>query len=180
MSGLPVRRPAVAGQFYPDNPGVLRRMIGEYLEEAALPAGLGAVRAVIAPHAGYIYSGPIAGYAFKACEVLAALPTSIGPSSCSARPTASVQGRGPGQLLRLPHPARRCAIADNRVAEMLARSPLYVRRPRPTGQNTAWRWSCRFSSLRCRSLTSCRCCLASVDAQSVGADLADHVCRRTT
>ncbi len=66
-----VRRPAVAGAFYPAQPARLQAMITQFLEEASLPRLRGRVRAVIAPHAGYIYSGPIAGYSFRA---LAPLP----------------------------------------------------------------------------------------------------------
>jgi len=66
-----VRRPAVAGAFYPAQPARLQAMVSRYLEEAMLPRLTGRVRAVIAPHAGYIYSGPIAGYSFRA---LAPLP----------------------------------------------------------------------------------------------------------
>jgi hypothetical protein len=62
---LTSRRPAVAGQFYPANPTILRDMVNAYLE-AAPARQLGEVRAVIAPHAGYPYSGPIAGHSFKA------------------------------------------------------------------------------------------------------------------
>ncbi len=62
---LTTRRPAVAGQFYPANPTILRDMVNAYLETAPV-RDLGNVRAVIAPHAGYVYSGPIAGYSFKA------------------------------------------------------------------------------------------------------------------
>lgn len=62
---LTSRRPAVAGRFYPADPAILREMVNAYLE-AAPARQLGDVRAVIAPHAGYPYSGPIAGYSFKA------------------------------------------------------------------------------------------------------------------
>ncbi len=60
-----VRPPAVAGTFYPADPGELRRQVEAHLAAAA-PAGPGKrrVKAVIAPHAGYVYSGPIAGSAF--------------------------------------------------------------------------------------------------------------------
>ena len=54
----PVRHPAVAGQFYPDDPGELRAMLQEYLEAAL--AGGPVPRAIIAPHAGYVYSGLVA------------------------------------------------------------------------------------------------------------------------
>ena len=66
-----VRRPAVAGAFYPAQPARLQAMVTQFLEEATIPRLTGRVRAVIAPHAGYIYSGPIAGYSFRA---LAPLP----------------------------------------------------------------------------------------------------------
>lgn len=53
-----VRPPAVAGLFYPSSPNELRVVVDQYL--AAVPASGNVPKAVIAPHAGYIYSGPIA------------------------------------------------------------------------------------------------------------------------
>lgn len=58
-----LRRPAVAGSFYPDRPEILRKMIWQFLNEAELTGGV--PKALIAPHAGYIYSGPIAATAYK-------------------------------------------------------------------------------------------------------------------
>ena len=57
-----VRTPAVAGMFYPNNPRQLHDQIQGYLAEtkAAGPAP----KAIIAPHAGYIYSGPVAASAY--------------------------------------------------------------------------------------------------------------------
>ena len=66
-----VRHPAVAGAFYPANAARLEATVTSYLHAAHLPRLQGHVRAVIAPHAGYIYSGPVAGYSFGA---LAPLP----------------------------------------------------------------------------------------------------------
>lgn len=60
----PVRDPAVAGMFYSSNPQTLRETLAEYLAQATPPA-LERVRAIIAPHAGYIYSGPVAAFAYK-------------------------------------------------------------------------------------------------------------------
>ena len=57
-----VRHAAVAGRFYPANPLELRAMIDRFLREATPSAT--APKAVIAPHAGYVYSGPIAGSAY--------------------------------------------------------------------------------------------------------------------
>lgn len=53
-----IRPPAVAGQFYPAEPQVLHGMLNEFL--GAVSDTGPAPKAFIAPHAGYIYSGPIA------------------------------------------------------------------------------------------------------------------------
>jgi MEMO1 family protein len=59
-----VREPAVAGLFYPKDPTELSRLIDGLL--AAAPAGLdGDLKAIICPHAGYEFSGPVAAYAYK-------------------------------------------------------------------------------------------------------------------
>ena len=58
------RQPAVAGRFYPDDPRALRAMVDDHLA-AARPAGSRPPLALIAPHAGYIYSGPIAATAYS-------------------------------------------------------------------------------------------------------------------
>jgi MEMO1 family protein len=57
-----VRNPAVAGLFYPDDSRELHALVSGYL--AAVPASGGVPKAIIAPHAGYIYSGPIAASAY--------------------------------------------------------------------------------------------------------------------
>ena len=60
-----VRQPAVADMFYPGNPHELHRMVITFLNEAGKPSGDTAVpKAIVAPHAGYIYSGPIAASAY--------------------------------------------------------------------------------------------------------------------
>jgi MEMO1 family protein len=58
------RSPAVAGMFYPAQEATLRHDIDAYLQRAT-PPDLAPVRAVIVPHAGYIYSGPVAAYAYR-------------------------------------------------------------------------------------------------------------------
>jgi AmmeMemoRadiSam system protein B len=57
-----VRQPAVAGRFYPADPGELRAVLRSYLDAA--PARGLMPKALIAPHAGYPYSGPIAAAAY--------------------------------------------------------------------------------------------------------------------
>jgi MEMO1 family protein len=58
-----VRKPAVSGMFYPTDPETLRPMTRDFLRQARIPPGLNP-KAVIAPHAGYVYSGAIAASAF--------------------------------------------------------------------------------------------------------------------
>jgi AmmeMemoRadiSam system protein B/AmmeMemoRadiSam system protein A len=61
-----VRRPAVAGVFYPEEPRVLARDVEAMLARAGAPVPRpGTPKALIVPHAGYRYSGPVAasGYA---------------------------------------------------------------------------------------------------------------------
>lgn len=61
----PVRQPAVAGLFYPGDPGELAATVRAHLEVGSELAGAASdPKAIIAPHAGYEYSGPIAGTAF--------------------------------------------------------------------------------------------------------------------
>lgn len=57
-----VRNPAVAGLFYPDNSSQLASMVDTLLEAAQ--TALTTPKALIAPHAGYMYSGPIAANAY--------------------------------------------------------------------------------------------------------------------
>jgi MEMO1 family protein len=62
----PVRPSPFAGTWYEGNPRSLARAVDQYLDQAEIPDLPGDVVAVIAPHAGHIYSGPVAGYAFAA------------------------------------------------------------------------------------------------------------------
>ena len=59
---LEVREPAVAGRFYPSSPRELLAAVEGFLEAAPRRTDA-SPKAVIAPHAGYVYSGPIAGSA---------------------------------------------------------------------------------------------------------------------
>ena len=62
----PVRPSPIAGAWYEGNPKALANIVDQYLDQAELPELPGKVIAVIAPHAGHKYSGPVAGYAFAA------------------------------------------------------------------------------------------------------------------
>jgi AmmeMemoRadiSam system protein B len=70
---MKIRQPAVAGSFYPGDSTALATAVDRYLasgrarlETAVVP------KALIAPHAGYIYSGPVAGTAYAAAAAAGA------------------------------------------------------------------------------------------------------------
>lgn len=61
-----VRQPAVAGLFYPGNAAALNAAVTDMLDEAAASAASAEAppKALIVPHAGYVYSGPVAASAY--------------------------------------------------------------------------------------------------------------------
>jgi len=126
------RLPAVAGLFYPDDPYELQAVIRKYLD-AVEPIST-RPKAIIVPHAGYVYSGAVAATAYR-CLVGAEPPVTrvviAGPSHRIAVPGIAVPessafetplGRVPidvatvGELQRLPH-----VVASN-VAHRLEHS----------------------------------------------------------
>jgi len=58
------RKPAVAGQFYPSDPVVLRQTLTDLFSRAK-PRAMEKVAAVISPHAGYVFSGIVAASSFN-------------------------------------------------------------------------------------------------------------------
>jgi hypothetical protein len=66
-----VKPPAVAGLFYPGDPATLQDTVDTYLREASGPTAA-RPHALIVPHAGYIYSGPIAASAYATLQPWAA------------------------------------------------------------------------------------------------------------
>jgi AmmeMemoRadiSam system protein B len=67
---IDVRPSPIAGQWYEGDPTTLASTVDEYLNDAKLPDLHGDVIGVIAPHAGHLYSGEVAGYAFAALRGL--------------------------------------------------------------------------------------------------------------
>ena len=66
---MTLRKPAVAGYFYPGGAVDCRAAVLDHLQtEAAVPAVGDALKALIVPHAGYVYSGPVAGAAYRLLE----------------------------------------------------------------------------------------------------------------
>lgn len=60
-----IRQPAVAGSFYPAEAASLKADVKQFLAGAVCVNLSHPPKAIIAPHAGYIFSGPVAGSAFK-------------------------------------------------------------------------------------------------------------------
>lgn len=79
-----VRPPAVAGLFYPENANELRHDVNGYIAGSSPHAAVtGRPKALIVPHAGYQYSGPVAGVAYRLLRDWSAIirhVVMIGPS----------------------------------------------------------------------------------------------------
>ncbi len=61
-----IRPAAVAGMFYPADPHTLRGQVAQYLAQVGVRAAASkpAPKIVLVPHAGYVYSGPVAAHAY--------------------------------------------------------------------------------------------------------------------
>ncbi|HEX2024750.1 MAG TPA: AmmeMemoRadiSam system protein B [Acidimicrobiales bacterium] len=67
MNATRAGEPAVAGTFYPSDPDALRTMVEYHLRQASAggpPSPASPPKALVAPHAGYVYSGPVAASAY--------------------------------------------------------------------------------------------------------------------
>ena len=90
-----IRRSTIAGSWYPGNPKILREDIEEFLKHASVADIHGEILGLVAPHAGYVYSGGVAAYAYKPLRgkkydtVIV-----ISPSHRMAFPGASIYHRG--------------------------------------------------------------------------------------
>ncbi|MFH1477280.1 MAG: AmmeMemoRadiSam system protein B [Verrucomicrobiota bacterium] len=67
-----VRRTHGNGRWFPGDKTALVKMINEYIGAARVSPVKGRIIGAISPHAGYIYSGPIAGYVFRVIQEQAA------------------------------------------------------------------------------------------------------------
>jgi MEMO1 family protein len=120
-----VRRAAVAGSWYPADPEVLAREVDRYLAGAEAPPN-GEPLAIIAPHAGLMYSGPIAAHAYKLLHgrdiEVAVL---VGPSHYVGFEGVAIYERG-----AFDTPFGRISIAEQCAASIATGSPLIA--PHPT------------------------------------------------
>ncbi|MBI4720780.1 MAG: AmmeMemoRadiSam system protein B [Chitinivibrionia bacterium] len=90
-----IRKPAVADQFYPADPGRLRADIREFLSNADVAPPAGRILALVSPHAGYVYSGQVAAHGYKLLQAQGARTVIvISPSHVEFFPFASIYGGG--------------------------------------------------------------------------------------
>lgn len=121
----PVRRAAVAGTWYPDDPGELLAEVDRYLDDVAELADLN-VTALIAPHAGLVYSGPTAAYAYAAVRRQTyAVAVLVGPSHFVGFDGVSVYGRGAWET-----PLGRAGVQADLAARLQSASSLIREYPR--------------------------------------------------
>ena len=115
------RRPAVAGLFYPAAPATLLTTVQDLLEGAVAAAAPAPVIAVIAPHAGYVYSGRTAARVFartvvpRRCIVLA--PNHTGAARASHGGSVYAVGA-------LQTPLGEVPVDETLAADLLARCPI--------------------------------------------------------
>ena len=90
-----IKEPAVAGSFYPGGKDELASTVNAYLSRAGAPAGEGRLIALIAPHAGYQFSGQVAAYSYRHINERAVdTVILIGASHFSSYAGASVLAEG--------------------------------------------------------------------------------------
>lgn len=126
-----VREPAVAGLFYPQDPQALARAIEGYLQQAK-PHAVSGLRALICPHAGYTYSGPVAAHGYRLLQgrdfetVVVLAPSHYaafaGASVCAADAFRTPLGEVP---------------ISPRAAQLAARPP-FLSEPRCRVQRPSW------------------------------------------
>lgn len=89
-----IRKPQVAGQFYPASPSALKRQLEQLIEEKEKKE---AVLGLISPHAGYIFSGKVAGACFSQVE-LSSTVVILGPNHTGLGASFSIMTEGTWQM----------------------------------------------------------------------------------
>jgi len=153
-------------------------VVQEYINDAALPQDLGNIRAIIVPHAGYVYSGPVAGYAFKALQAqVGAAPSQqewtiflLGPAH-----RAYFHGVALGNYSAFRTPLGDVPVAVERVADMIARSSFYIHAPEAHEYEHCLEVELPFLQSTVPSFRLVPMLFGEVDPLEVAADLADHV-----
>ncbi len=117
-----LRRSVIAGTWYPGEPAILKGEINDYLRHVPDEAMEGEIAGVVAPHAGYQYSGQVAAYAYKRlCGRAYDAVILIAPSHRVAFSGVSIYGDGAYEtpLGKIP--------VDERLAQTLIKGSTIIR-----------------------------------------------------
>lgn len=119
VTSQPIRRAAVAGSWYPGRADALARAVDEYCAPVAADLD-GDVIGLVAPHAGLMYSGPVAAYAYRQLEGRTYdVIVLVGPSHHVGFEGVSVMPRGAFQT-----PLGDLPISEDDAAALLAATPI--------------------------------------------------------
>ncbi len=114
-----LRKAAVAGTWYPGTAQALAREVDQYLAGAQAAKAPGRLVALVSPHAGLRYSGPVAAYGYSLLRGRAALTVVlVGPSHRAAFAGVAVQAHGEWET-----PLGRVAIDQAASEALLAAGP---------------------------------------------------------
>ena len=120
-SNQPVRASAVAGAFYTADPDDLTAQIRGFLATVPAKTLPGTIKALISPHAGYVYSGQVAAYGYKLLEGKSFdTVVVIAPSHRIPFSGASVYHRGAYQI-----PLGLISIDENLAEQLISASDLF-------------------------------------------------------
>ncbi len=120
MLQYPVRRAAKAGSWYPGRADALAAEVDRYLSAVPDAPAVGGIVGLVAPHAGLVYSGPVAAWAYRAVQGgpydVAVL---VGPSHVAWFDGVAVYARGAFDTPLGPIP-----IAEDVADAILAATPI--------------------------------------------------------
>jgi hypothetical protein len=129
-----IRKSTIAGSWYPGTAEALRSQIQDFLKAVPeQPEIQGTLRALIVPHAGYVYSGPVAAYAYK---LLLTRPFTkvviIAPSH-----RYPFQGASVDSMAAYETPLGLVAVDQELVRKITARNPMFRYVPQGHAQEHA-------------------------------------------
>jgi len=112
-----IRRPAVAGLFYPDRPDQIEADLSRLIEDVESKAN---PKALVVPHAGWMYSGKVAGKVYGRVRP-PRLAVLLGPNHTGLGPWGSIMTRGrwalPGGEVPIAQELARAILTASRVLE---------------------------------------------------------------
>ena len=186
-----VRTPAVAGLFYPADKAALSAMIDGFLAQVDMPP-LENLRALVSPHAGYEFSGPIAAHAYK--QLVGRKVSTVvvmAPSHYASFRGASISDADAYEtpLGRIPLSPKAKELAG--VRPLITNPPCRVNRPSwwsrstkkapPPGEDTPHTWEhslevqLPFLQKTLEDFTLVPIVFGQVDSKEVAAILKDHI-----